>query len=139
MEDSSATLYLLCRPSHRHPPISPFNHPFKHIFVSPTQKNGRMRLLRRLGEGPHGRKVIVLPMVLGLVLSPQFLHRQNRLAGLRPAMGEVTPHDLGLLFEPTGANAEDEAASREMIEGGNLFGQQQGAALGDQTNPGPEL
>lgn len=98
-----------------------------------------MRLLGGLGKAAHGRKVIVRAVVFGFVLGPQFLHGQNRILGLGPAVGKVTAQDLTLFFEPARANAKDEPPAREVIQGSNFFGQQEGIALRNQTNPSSQL
>ena len=83
-----------------------------------------MGLLGWFGKASDSWKVIVLTVLLSLVLSPEFLHGQNSILGLGPAVGKVTAQDLTLFFEPASPNTKDKPPAREMIEGGHLFGQQ---------------
>src|SRR5215470_19586112 len=98
-----------------------------------------MRLLGRLRERADGGKIIILPVVLGLLLGPEGLHRHDGLLGLRPAVREVASHDLRLLFEPACCYTKEKPATGEVIERGDLLGQEEWVALRDQTNPCPEL
>src|SRR5215471_14005580 len=98
-----------------------------------------MRLLGRLRERADRGKVIVPPVVLGLLLGPEGLHRQDGLLRLRPAVREVASHDLRLLFEPACSYPKEKPTTGEVIERGDLLGQEERVALRDQTNPRTEL
>src|SRR5215831_5805282 len=133
-------LHLLQADPDRHPGIAPCHD----ALEDPTgrnrpQDNGRMRLLGWLRERADGGKIIILPVVLGLLLGPEGLHRHDGLLGLRPAVREVASHDLRLLFEPACSYAKEKPATGEVIECGDLLGQEERVALWDQTNPCPEL
>src|SRR5262249_39532982 len=95
----AAMFHLLQTDTDRHPAIAPRHDPLE----DPTgrdrpQEDGRMRLLGRLRERADRGKVIIPPVVLGLLLRPEGLHRPDGLLGLRPAMHEVAPHDLRFLL-----------------------------------------
>ena len=98
-----------------------------------------MWLLRGLRIGPDGREVVVLAVELRLALRPQLLHGQDRFPRLRPAVVEIAAHDLRLLSQPPGANAEEEAPAAEEIEGRDFLGQEQRMSLGNEHDPRPEL
>ena len=77
-------------------------------------------------------------MELGLVLGPQGLHAQHVVAGDGPPVLERHPVIGGLLAVPTEADAEDHPATAQMVERGQLLGQDDGVVLGDQHHPGAE-
>jgi len=47
---------------------------------------------------------------------------------------EVAAHEFGFLPQPARANAEQEAAAAKPIEAGDLLGQEEWIALGNQGN-----
>jgi hypothetical protein len=50
---------------------------------------------------------------------------------------EIAAHNLSLFFVPAGANAKDKSAPGKVIEGRNLFGQQEWIALWDEGDACP--
>src|SRR5919198_866988 len=98
-----------------------------------------MRLLGGFGKGSDEWKIEIPAMVLRLVMGPERLHDLNGFPCLRPAVLEVATHELGFLAQPARANAEQEAAAAKPIEAGDLFGQQQWVALGNQGNARAEF
>ena len=78
-------------------------------------------------------------MVFCLFLGPEFFHDFDGFTGLRPPVVKVAAHQFGLFSEPAGADAELETATAITVKGGNLFGQQQRVALGDQGDAGAQL
>jgi hypothetical protein len=81
-----------------------------------------MRLLHRLGPGHHRVEAHELAVILGLRLRPDHLHRLDTLARELVARGEggaVVGHLLGI---PAIADAEQEAAARELVDRGHLLG-----------------
>ena len=98
-----------------------------------------MGLLRRLGKRPHRWKVVECPVIFRFFFGPKLFHRQVRFSGLAPPVRKVPAHDLRLLLQPAGANAEENPAVGKIVQGGNLFGEQQGIALRDQTDARPQL
>ena len=59
--------------------------------------------------------------------------------GVADALGELDAEQLGFLPQPAGADAEEEPPAAEVVEGGNLLGQQDGVAFGDEADAGAEL
>ena len=90
-------------------------------------------------ERVHRREVVVVAVILALDFSPKRLHGKHRLLGLRPAVGEVAAHYLGLLFVPARSDAEQEPAARVHIQSRDLLGQQQRIALRHQTDARSQL
>src|SRR5713101_1488231 len=130
---------LIGRDAIRQPAVAPGHDALEHVLGAAAEEHGRVRLLRRLRIGPDGREVVVLAVELRLALRPQLLHGQDRLPRLRPAVVEIAAHDLRLLAQPPGADAEEEAPAAEEVEGRDLLGQEQRMPLGDEDDAGPEL
>ncbi len=77
-------------------------------------------------------------MELSLVLGPQGLHAQDVVAGDGPPVLECHPVVSGLLAVPSEADAEDYPAPAQVVERGQLLGQDDGVVLGHQHHPGAE-
>ena len=93
----------------------------------------------RFREGANRGEVVILAVIFGLVLRPEFLHGQNRVFGLSPAVVEITSHDLRLFSQPAGTDTEDKTTAREVIQGRDFFGQFKRIALRDQTDSRAEF
>ena len=72
-------------------------------------------------------------------MGPERLHDLNGFPCLRPAVHEVATHEFRFLPQPARANAEQEAAAAKPIEAGDLLGQEEGVALGNQGNARAEF
>src|SRR5262245_19184724 len=119
-------LHLLQADPDRHPGVAPGYDALEHAAGrNRPQDNGRMRLLGRLRERTDGGEIIVPPVILSLLLSPEGLHRHDGLLSLRPAVREVASHDLRLLFEPACSYTKEKPATGEVIERGDLLGQEE--------------
>ncbi len=97
-----------------------------------------MRPLGRLGVGPDRVEIDHLAVILGLLLGPQRLHRQDALAHQPEAgvvAGAVVFHFLDV---PAAADPEDDAAAGELVEAGDAFRGNDRIALGDQADAGAE-
>src|SRR5204862_5495789 len=92
-----------------------------------------------LGIGPDLVEAHELAVELRLLLRPDGLHGQHPLAQDLPARLEWGAMVLHLLGVPAAADAEQEAAAREAVEGGDLFGRRDRIALDDQADAGAEL
>jgi len=63
---------------------------------------------------------------------------KDRLVRPGPALVEGCAEDLDLLAHPAHARAQDDPASREMIEGGEHLGREHGVAVGEHEDGGAE-
>ena len=79
-------------------------------------------LLDRLGVAPDRVEVDELAVELGLVLRPEFSPGEHDLAGHLPAVLEVPAVILELFRVPTRADAENQAAAGDHVEGCSRFG-----------------
>src|SRR5262245_3116315 len=93
-----------------------------------------MGSLDGLGVRLDGWKVDEVPMEFGLLLRPQLLHGQHGLAGDAPAAWKVGAKNLGFLFEPASANTKDEAATGNLVQGGDFLGHMQRIPLWHQAD-----
>src|SRR4029434_1304476 len=93
-----------------------------------------MGLLRWLGKRPHWRKVVERPVIFRFFFAPELFHHQDRFPGLAPPARKVPAHDFRLLLQPAGANAEEKPAVGKTVQSSDLFGEQEGIALRDQTD-----
>src|SRR5438067_12439998 len=98
-----------------------------------------MGFLDRFGVRLDRREVDKVPMKFGLVLRPQGLHGQHRLARDAPAPWEVSAKNLGFLFEPASADAKDEASAGNLIQGGDFLGRMQWVTLWHQADTRAEF
>ncbi len=64
--------------------------------------------------------------------------RVQGVVGARTALGERHPDGLELLPEPARADADEQAPSREVVEGRELLGEDHGVALGQDQHAGGE-
>ena len=117
-----------------HPTVAPSHHAFENVGGVASQHHRGMRFLRGLGLAADLGEIDVPTVEFGGVLGPQFLHGQHVFPSLSPTMVEVRAHYFAFLAEPAGADAEDEPASRIVVQGGDLLGQVQGIVLGDQAD-----
>src|SRR5262245_35408020 len=101
--------------------------------------NRWMRLLGGFGIGADKWKIEILAVVLRLVMGPQRLHDLNGFPCLRPAMHEVTTHEFSFLPQPARAYTEQEATVAKPIKAGDLLGQEEWIALGNQGNARAEF
>src|SRR5262249_50695977 len=109
IEGRTALADLLGRIHPGHPAIAVGHHAAKDIARRHgTDIDRGMRLLHGFGESDHRREIVKLPVKLGLLLTPEFLHHKNGFPSLAPAMVKVTPHDRTLLAEPPCPDAKDE-------------------------------
>src|SRR5919106_419750 len=134
VQDCPTPLELLRAPSRRHPAVTPGNHSLEDILRRFPQDYRWVRLLRWLGVAFDCREVVVLAMELGFLFSPELLHHQDRLSGLRPPMFKVAAHYLRLLPQPAGTDAEDDPAAGEQVQSSDRLGQHQRVALGGQAD-----
>ena len=77
-------------------------------------------------------------MELGLVLRPDRLHGQHPFPQQGEAGGEVGAVVGHLLAVPAAADAEQEAAAGEEVDGGDLLGGDDGVPLDDEADARPE-
>ena len=122
----------------REPAVAIFDDAAQRVVGLAAQQDRRVRLLRRLRVRPDLVEIDHLAVILGLVLRPQRLHRQDALAHqleARVVAGAVVFH---LLDVPAAADAEHEAAAGELVEAGDLLRGDDRVALRDQADAGAE-
>ena len=73
------------------------------------------------------------------LFGPQFFHGFDGLAGIADPLREVQTEKLGLLAKPSGADAEQEPTVAEVVQCGDLLGQQYGLRSGTRQMPVPSL
>ena len=122
-----------------HPAISPRHHATRHVGRGAADQDGRVRLLHRLGRRVDGREVDMPAVELAGFVSPQLFHGGDGFAGVADTLGEFDAEQLGFLPEPAGADAEEETSVAEIVEGGDLLGQQDGVALRHQADARAQL
>ena len=98
-----------------------------------------MRLLHAFRPGHHLREVDELAVVFGLGLGPDRLHRLDALAHQLGARGERRAMVFHLLGVPADADAEQEAAARDLIDRGHQLRGLDRIALVDQADAGADL
>ena len=98
-----------------------------------------MRLLHRLRPGHHRRNVDQFAVIFRLRLGPDLLHRLDALAHELEARFEDRPMVLHLVLVPAAADAEDEPAVRQLVEGRHLLRRLDRVALHDQADTRAQL
>src|SRR5918993_1095664 len=109
------------------------------VREGPADDDRRMRLLERLGPLLHLVEGYELPVILGLLLGPDRLHRLHALARELVAALEDGAVVLDLVLVPAVADAEQEAALGELVDGRHDLGGDDGIALGEQGDARPDL
>ena len=99
----------------------------------------RMRLLRGLGPLLHLVEVHELAVILGLFLGPDGLHRLDPFARQFMPAGEHSAMVLDLVLVPAVADAEQEAAVRQLVDRRDDLGGDDGIALRQQGDAGADL
>ena len=98
----------------------------------------RIGLLARLRKAADIVEAEELTGVLGAFVGPAALHGPERLVAPRPPTLEGDTEDLDLLAQPAHARADDDAAAREVIEGGQGLGEDHGVAVREHEDGGAE-
>src|SRR5579862_3284461 len=122
----------------REPAVAIVDDAAQRVIGLAAEDDRRMRALHRLGIRPDLVEIDHRPVILGLLLGPQRLHREDALAHQLEAgfvAGAVVFH---LLDIPAAADAEDDAAARQLVEAGHRFRGDDRVALGNETDPGAE-
>src|SRR5438093_5654604 len=98
-----------------HPAVGVADHALEDPRPAATEDDRRVRLLHRLGVGPHRAEVDHLAVVLRRVAGPDRLDRLGALAQELPAPGEVSHLVCHLLAVPAGAAPEDQTAGVDCV------------------------
>src|SRR5262249_34125673 len=84
-------------------------------------------------------EVDVFSVVLGFVLGPDFLHRQDPLAHQSPSSLEVRAVILHFLDVPASPDSKKESTSGKHVHAGDLFCGSDRISLDDRTDSSPEF
>ena len=122
-----------------HPAVGVLGHRAQHRRSGPApDERPHPWLLHRFGPGPGRGQVDELTVVFGPVLGPQGLHAVEVLTDQGVATAEVNAMVLRLGPVPAEPQTEGEPASREVVEGGDLLGQDDRIVLGGEQNAGAQ-
>ena len=80
-----------------------------------------------------------LTLVGGLVLAPQRPHGGDPVVGASAALGEGDADGVELLLQPAHPHTQLHPAARQVVEGGDLLGQDHRVALGLDQDPGGQV
>ena len=120
------------------PAVGPVDHPLPRPLAAGADQDRRIWRLDRFRNHVGLRDVDEFRVILGLLLGPHLLHCRDPLFGDLPAVLEADAERLHLLGQPTGTDAEVEAAARDHVERGDLLGQRDWLVLSDQADAGAE-
>jgi hypothetical protein len=93
-----------------------------------------MRRLDGLGPAPDRVEVDHPAVELGLVGRPDRLHRQELLLHQRPPRPRIDAMVPELLDQPAGADAEQKAAGRDVVDRRDLLRERDRVVLGDDAD-----
>src|SRR5437879_1159263 len=94
--------------------------------------------LHRLRAADDGREAHPATLEGGTLLGPQLAHRGDGLAQEREPIGKVRCEELHLFAQPAGADAEEDPAAGESIEGSDLQRGLQRVTLRSETDAGAD-
>src|SRR6516225_384898 len=119
----------------RHPAIAVGDCPLGPVRKAAANDDWWMRLLHRLRPLHHLVELDELAGVFRLGLCPDLFHRQDAFAHQLEARLKNRAMIDHLLGVPAAADAKDEAAGRQPVDGGHLLCGMDGIALDDEQMP----
>ena len=121
------------------PLVGVVDDPLQHLGSLATEDHGRPRPLRGLRPRPDAVEVDELAVEAGLVVGPDGPHRLHALGHQREAAALVGAVVVHLLEVPAGADAEQEAPGRELVEGRHRLRQHDRVVFDDQRDGGADV
>ncbi len=99
----------------------------------------RARLAHRARCDPHVPRRKARSGQLGELVGEGAGQRGHGFVGMASPLSEVARQELVLLGHVAGAHADDEAATREAVDGGELLGRPERMALGEDQHVGEQM
>ena len=111
---------------------------FRSRLAMPPNHQRDASFLYRLRIADHALELKVVTLIGGNALVPKCLHNFDPLVRAASAISEILFQIQNLFFHPSDADPKRDSPLRILIEGGDLFGQDDRVSLRKDQHRGPE-